>query len=1043
MLTETTGRRLMLALLAMQAVLIAIFAAFVWLRAPETYLPWADGVIYPLIHLLTVGILALRTWQGGPQARAWGILAAAYFCYALGEVWWALMGRFDEAPPPLPVEDALWLLYYPLVFWSIGHLTRVGRNPDQPRHRHYLDALVIGSGTFVLIALLTQAWQIDRAQAEPDSSVMLTGIYVGLDLVMIVLSLLLVFVQDFRVPRGWWLLLAGLLTFGLADTLFWAQLARDTYVEGGWLDLGWPLASLAISGAALAGLPPLSTTQSRTLRGILPASLAVLAAAIALHWAGEGVFGLFARLAATATLFLALARLTYAIRDAITAETATHASRDRFEHLLRIAPIPMGLKDPRNNILLVNEEYQRLFGFTREEVPTLRDWYRRVYPDPAYRRQVRKIWGQALGVGVGRSRQGTIGPLEFQITRGDGAIRQVEISAVWLDRGLLTAFIDVTARKAVEERLVQAQRVAEEASRAKSEFLAHMSHEIRTPLYSVLGLAQMVEREPLSANQRDMMDRIQEAGQTLLGIVNDILDLSRIEAGKLAIEVQPLDLLTLLTKLDGLFAPRARGEGLSLTIPAPPAALGLLQGDPLRLEQVLTNLISNAIKFTDSGTIEVAVQVLTQSAAEVRLRFAVHDTGIGVAPEVLAGLFNPFTQGDSRPTRAYGGTGLGLAISKRLVEMMGGRIGAESQPGQGSTFWFEIPLHRTPGAERVVPTRRKTAPNAGPALGGWRFLVVDDSETHRVLLAQTLTLEGATVATAANGQQAIQSLESAPEGYDVVLMDLQMPVMDGLTATRLIRGPLGLGTLPVIALTAGVLPEQRQAAREAGVDAVLTKPLDLNQIATLLRQWLPALARPPGPVGVVRAAAGVVSMAAVATPSGATADVGVEAEAAAPGTEVEAVAAVFGAEAEAGAEVETARMEAKAKAKATTSGVVAEDFPLIPGINRAKAAKLYRGNQTLFLKLLASLAPKFGGVVAATRAELARGESAAAARRLHQLRGYAANLCAPDLTRQAGWLEEAILSGATDLEERLEDLDLQLADLSEANASWQARDLER
>ncbi len=1011
LLTETTGRHLMLTLLAVQAVLIAIFAAFVWLRVPGTYLLWADGIFYPLIHLLTVGTLALRAWQGGPQARAWGILATAYLCFALGEVWWALAGRLDEAPPPLPVEDALWLIYYPLVFWSIGHLTREGQNPTQRRNRNYLDALVIGSGAFVLIALLNQAWQIDLTQAEPDSSVMLTGIYVGLDLVMIVLSLLLVFVQDFRVARGWWLLLAGLLTFGLADTLFWIQLAQDAYVEGGWLDLGWPLASLAISGAALAGLPPLSTTQSRTLRGILPASLAVLTAAIALHWAGDGIFGLFARIAATATLFLALARLTYAIRDAIMAEAATHASRDRFERLVRVAPIPMGLKDARNNILLVNDEYQRLFGFTREEVPTLRDWYRRVYPDSAYRRQVRKIWGRALR--KGRTSQGTIGPLEFQITRGDGAIRQVEISAVGLDRGLLTAFIDVTARKAAEERLVQAQRLAEEASRAKSEFLAHMSHEIRTPLYSVLGLAQMVGRESLSANQRDLMDRIQEAGQTLLGIISDILDLSRIEAGKLAIEVQPLDLQALLTKLDGLLAPKARAEGLALQIPGPPADLGLLQGDPLRLEQVLTNLISNAIKFTDSGTIEVRVQVLAQSDKEVRLRFVVHDPGIGIAPGVLAGLFTPFTQGDSRLTRAYGGTGLGLAISKRLVEMMGGRIGAESQPGQGSTFWFELPLHRTPGVERVGPTRCKATPNAGPTLDGWRFLVVDDSETHRVLLAQTLILEGATVATAANGQQAVQCLESAPAGYDVVLMDLQMPVMDGLTATRLIRGPLGLGTLPVIALTAGVLPEQRQAAREAGVDAVLTKPLDLDQIATLLRQWLPALATPPAPAGVA-------------------------AETAVSRAEVEAEAAAS----EAKAKAEAARTETETETEATASGGAA-DFPLIPGINRVKAARLYRGNQALFLKLLAGLTPKFGGVVAATRADLARGERDAAARRMHQLRGHAANLCAQGLMRQAGWLEEAILSGATDLEKPLGDLDLQLADLCEASAAWEGQDPER
>jgi PAS domain S-box-containing protein len=971
MLTEVTGRRLMLALLTVQAVLIAIFAASVWLRAPGAYLPWADGIIYPLIHLLTVGILVPRAGQGGPQARAWGILGVAYLCYALGEVWWALAGRFVEEPPPLTIEDALWLLYYPLVFWSIGHLTRKGRNPDQRRHRNYLDALVIGSGAFVLIALLAQAWQIDLAQAEPDSSVMLTGIYVGLDLVMIVLSLLLAFVQDFRVPRGWWLLMAGLLTFGLADTFFWIQLAQEAYVEGGWLDLGWPLASLSISGAALAGLPPLSTTQSRTLRGILPASLAVLAAALALHWAGEGPFALFARVAATASLFLALLRLTYAIRDATLAEAAAQASKDRSDHLLRIAPVPLGLTDAQDRIRLVNDAYERLFGFGQAEVPLLRDWYRRVYPDPAYRREVRTLWEESIRQAL--AGQGSIGPQQCRITRRDGEIRHVEISAVELDGGLLTTFIDVTARKAAEERLRQseqryrliaenssdviwilgldgrftyvspsvtrlrgftvdevmrqsleetlppdslalalahlehyrtsaalgelaeyvreeleqwrkdgtrvwtevqaspliddqgtfaailgvsrditerrryeddlrqARERAEEASRAKSEFLAHMSHEIRTPLYSVLGLAQLVSREPLSTNQHGMIDRIQEAGQTLLGIISDIQDLSRIEAGKLIIEPHSFELEALLAKVAALFAPKARAQGLRLRIQPPLPAPGLLRGDALRLEQVLNNLVGNAIKFTDMGEVEVEAQVVARSNQEVRLRFSIHDTGGGIAPEVLARLFTPFTQGDPGITRRHGGTGLGLAISKRLVMLMGGEIGAESQPGHGSTFWFEIPFPLATPTYPDALVLPAPAQTGGVRLRGLRCLVVDDSDTHCELMAQALAQEGALVTTVADGQQAVQLLEARPGGWDLVMLDMQMPVMDGLTATRVIRGSLGLETLPIIALTAGVLPEQRQAAREAGVDAVLTKPVDLDQIASLLRQWLPAL----------------------------------------------------------------------------------------------------------------------------------------------------------------------------------------------------------
>ncbi len=1039
MLSESASRRLMLALLLLQLVLVAIFAAFVWVRPPGAYLPWVDGGLYNIVPLLTVAVLVLRTLRGGPQARAWGILAAAYLFYALGEVWWALEGRLDEQPLPLPIEDALWLIYYPLVFWSIGHLTVIyyplvfwsighltsqGESQVRRRHRTYLDALVMGSGAFALLALLTQAWQIDLALDEPDSSVMLSAIYVGLDLALIILSLLLVFIQDFRIARGWWLLLAGLLAFGLADTLYWIQLAQDAYVEGSWLDLGWLFASLSISGAALAGLSPLTTTQSRTLRGILPAAVAVLAAVAALHWSSESLFSQFARVAATATLFLALARLTYAIRDATLAEAAAQASKDRSDHLLRSAPVPLGLTDAQDRIRLVNDAYERLFGFTREEVPLLRDWYRRVYPDPAYRREVRAIWEESIR--QAQAGQGPIGPQECRVTRGDGEIRHIEISAVEFDGGLLTAFTDITARKAAEERLVQAQRLAEEASRAKSAFLAHMSHEIRTPLYSVLGLAQMVGREPLSANQREMLDRIQMAGQSLLGIIDDILDLSRIEAGKLAIEVQSLDLTALLAKLEGLLAPKAQAEGLSLRIHRPMKALGPLQGDPLRLEQVLTNLIGNAIKFTDVGLVVVEVEVLARSAREVRLRFAVHDTGIGIAPEVLKDLFTPFTQGDRRITRSYGGTGLGLAISKRLVELMGGRIGAESAPGKGSTFWFELPLQRATADAPANLGQASSAPGSGLALAGLRFLVVDDSDTHRVLLRQALTLEGARVATAVNGQQAVQRLAATPAGYDAVLMDLQMPVMDGLTATRQIRGALGLRSLPVIALTAGVLPEQRQAALAAGVDAVLTKPLDLDQIASLLRQWLPDRDVQPEPT---------------ATASGAGAEPAADPDPVVPAPEPSpAVEAAAGPGLMALPTAEPGSVPGPTAALAGDPGPSGSDFPSIPGIHPIKAARLFRGNRALFRQLLAGLGPKYGEVVAATRADLAQGERAGAARRLHQLSGYAANLCALELQRQAGLLEEAILQGETDLDERLGDLELNLADLITASGPWLSPD---
>ena len=580
-------------------------------------------------------------------------------------------------------------------------------------------------------------------------------------------------------------------------------------------------------------------------------------------------------------------------------------------------------------------------------------------------------------------------PVDFQIRelealRKDGSRVWVDITASGIyDRDgrfveLLGITRDISEHKRSEDALRQARRVAEGANQAKSEFLAHMSHEIRTPLYSVLGLAQMIDREPLSANQRDMVGRIHQAGQTLLGIINDIQDLSRIEAGKLQIDHRPFNLKALLDRLDGLLGLKARAEGLDLRMVGLPEPMELLWGDDLRLGQVLTNLIGNAIKFAPGGEVLVRVRAIALAPRSARLRFEVRDTGMGIPPEVLSALFTPFTQGDGSITRRFGGTGLGLVISKRLVELMGGEIGALSQPGQGSNFWFELPFKRAARADLDLPDPPEPVPGAGPRLGGYRFLVVDDSDTHRSLMRQALEWEGAGVVTAGDGRQAVGILETQAADFDAVLMDLQMPVMDGLTATRLIRDRLALTHLPIIVLTAGVLPEQRQAAHQAGADAVMTKPVDLDQIAGLLRPWVPTQ------------------------------------ESASPRTPTPEPAAP------------------------TLPGPSGEALPAIAGINRIKAAKVFNGNPELLRKLLATFARDYARVVEATRGDLERGERASAARRLHQVRGAAANICAMKLMRQAGMLEDALLQGEVHIEAGLRVLGGQIDALIAASAPWRA-----
>jgi len=385
-----------------------------------------------------------------------------------------------------------------------------------------------------------------------------------------------------------------------------------------------------------------------------------------------------------------------------------------------------------------------------------------------------------------------------------------------------------------EAELLRAREAAEAANRSKSDFLAQMSHEIRTPMNAVLGLAQLLAAEPLAADQQALVARIREAGQSLLGIVNDLLDFAKMDAGQLRLESRPYDLKALMTKIEGLLAPMAHAKGVDLRLDLSPAPLAPLLGDPLRLEQVLINLASNAIKFTDQGQVVIHCGTGQGGSTGERLRFEIQDNGIGIAPEVLANLFKPFIQADAGISRRFGGTGLGLAISKRLVDLMDGEIGALSQLGLGSTFWFELPLIPAPGGLEEPRAPPSQPVRNGSLLDGLDVLVVDDSMLNREVVVRSLTRRGARVTQAVNGRQALDLLLARTQDYAVVLMDVQMPVMDGLTATRLIRADPALAHLTIIALTAGVLAEELAAAREAGVDAVLTKPLDLDQLADLL-----------------------------------------------------------------------------------------------------------------------------------------------------------------------------------------------------------------
>ena len=385
-----------------------------------------------------------------------------------------------------------------------------------------------------------------------------------------------------------------------------------------------------------------------------------------------------------------------------------------------------------------------------------------------------------------------------------------------------------------------AQRQAHKLAQAKSEFLAKMSHEIRTPLNGVIATADLMAATQLNDEQHELLDTLRLSAKTLLGIINDILDFSKIEAGRMVLETLPFTPTVLVEEVVSIMAPAAHSKGLTVRTELSSSLPHSVAGDPLRLRQILLNFVGNAIKFTARGEVVIRAMRLKKGEGQSAwLRFEVQDTGVGIPPEKQAGIFDAFTQADSSVTRQYGGTGLGLAICKRLVELMGGQIGVYSQPGQGSCFWFEVPL---PVIQENAP-EETTAQPSGSALNsheldGVRVLLVEDNPVNQKVAIRMLQKLGCVVELAENGQQALEKLERA--SYDIVLMDMQMPVMDGLTATRLLRQreqQTGHHQV-VIALTANAMQTDRELCLEAGMDDYLSKPLTLDALQVMLLRWV-------------------------------------------------------------------------------------------------------------------------------------------------------------------------------------------------------------
>jgi hypothetical protein len=452
----------------------------------------------------------------------------------------------------------------------------------------------------------------------------------------------------------------------------------------------------------------------------------------------------------------------------------------------------------------------------------------------ALRAAYRRAWQGEECTFEGESADGAISYLALLQPRpGSEAAREVILSAV-----------EITDRKRVEAELRGAKEHAETADRAKSEFLAVMSHEIRTPLNAILGFTHLLSESCQDEQQALWLKTVDQSGRALQALINDILDFSKIEVGKLELASEPMAVVEIMQSVVALFRPAAAEKGLTLELRLDAALPPVIRADPLRIRQILANLVSNAIKFTRQGGVSMgaAIQRLPADPSGDQIRFTVTDTGIGISESARASLFKPFTQVDSSTTRNYGGTGLGLAISRRLARAMGGELDYASEPDQGSVFTFRLPvvLEGTPSRPAAGPS-----PASQSDLTQVRVLVAEDNPANQLLISELFKKFGLHPCVVGDGEAAINAVASSP--YDLVLMDVHMPKIDGLTATRAIRAAQPHRRLRIVALTASVQPEQKKKCLSAGMDAVLNKPL---AFAEILREMAIAANPPDAGAGI-------------------------------------------------------------------------------------------------------------------------------------------------------------------------------------------------
>ncbi|GAB4042667.1 PAS domain-containing hybrid sensor histidine kinase/response regulator [Spirosoma litoris] len=512
------------------------------------------------------------------------------------------------------------------------------------------------------------------------------------------------------------------------------------------------------------------------------------------------------------------------------ADERIRRSEEKYRTIMNTMELGLLEVDNDQTILRAYDRFCQMLGYSQDELVGKNAADLLVHPEfkeELSRQQVQRGQGQT-------------GSYEMALMRKDGSRIWVLVSGVPIvdETGTLVGSMgihfDLSERKRLEEELALARQIAEDARHTEKQFLANMSHEIRTPLNAILGFSNLLETTLLDTEQNEFVSFIRTAGKNLLSIVNDILDISKIEAGMLPLESIPFSIPSLADSIRTMLHSAATEKNLWLLVETDPTLPPVVLGDPTRLTQILVNLLNNAIKFTQHGGVRVRIEKRAITADSVQVRFSVQDTGIGMAADILPFIFERFRQASDFTTRYYGGTGLGLNIVKSLAEMQGGSISVSSTLGEGSCFTLEIPYRIA--ATQIDPIAERSTVALNPTFSDLRILIVEDNLMNQKLALQVLKRLGYTAQLAENGQLAINSLQM--NDFDLVLMDIQMPVMDGYTATRYIRNTL-CKNVPIIAMTAHALASEREQCLQAGMNDFLPKPFQVEELQRILRKYTP------------------------------------------------------------------------------------------------------------------------------------------------------------------------------------------------------------